>query len=204
MDTNTILRVTHNVHKMLQNRGHNTSNINTSTPVIYMNKIIDSFREGSNGLDIHIDDPSGKKAYVHYIFKMGNPKKTGELEKMYNLLSSSHQLHKNDEIVFVIFHDINEEIQDLENKYQNLTIFTYKRLLFNLIDHEYVPKHSRLTAKEKSELLQILMISDYNKLPILPKTDAVSRYYNFKAGDVIKVERPSKGNMKHIAYRYVV
>jgi DNA-directed RNA polymerase subunit H (RpoH/RPB5) len=169
-----------------------------------MERTIAAFKEGSNGLDIHMDDPKYKKIYVHYIFKMGNSKKTGELEKMHTLLSSAHQITNNDEIVFVIFHDINEEIIELENKFPNLTIFTHKRLLFNLVDHQYVPKHSRLSAEDKSELLQILMIRDYNKLPLLPKTDVVSRYYNFRAGDVVRVERPSKGNMKHIAYRYVV
>ena len=36
------------------------------------------------------------------------------------------------------------------------------------------------------------------------KSDAISRYYNFREGDVIKIERPSLGNKVHVVYRYII
>ena len=55
---------------------------------------------------------------------------------MYHVTSESHSMTKNDEVVFVILSDINENTQEqfneLENKIPNITIFKYKSLMFNL------------------------------------------------------------------------
>ena len=86
---------------------------------------------------------------------------------------------ENDGVVFVILSDINENTQEqfneLENKIPNITIFKYKSLMFNLVDHEYVPKHERISIKSIEKLKSDLMISDLEKLPVIHKTDAVCR-----------------------------
>ena len=58
-----------------------------------------------------------------------------------------------------------------------------------LIEHFYVPRHSKLNETDKLKLKKNLHLKNYSQLPILKKNDAVSKYYNFRYGDVIKVER---------------
>lgn len=202
-DTNTIMRVISNVHKMIMNRGYSTNDLNTSMAKKNKELLIEKFKNGNNCLDIYINDTNFKKIYVHFIYSLNGAKIINEIEKLYNSISSGFNINNKDEIAMVIFEDFNDDVYELENKYQNLTIFSYKKLVFNVVDHQLVPKHIRLTAGEKSNLLKILMIKNYQKLPILQKTDTISRYYNYRKDDVIKIERPSMGNKIHIAYRYV-
>ena len=151
MDTDTIIRVIQNVYKLLQERGHDTSNINKTIPKSILTNMIDNFRQGDPCLDNYINGT--RKVYVHYLFKMNNEKKSTELEQLYNTISASYNLGEDDQVIFVIFHQINEEIIDLENQFQNLTIFPYQKLLFNLIEHDYVPKHILVLPEQKMKLL---------------------------------------------------
>lgn len=202
-DDNTIMRVISNVHKMLINRGYSADSLNISMSKKNKEALIEKFRSGNNSLDIYINQSNFKKIYIHFIYSLNGAKLINEIEKLYNAISLGYNISSKDEISIVIFEDFNNDVLELENKYQNLTIFSYKKLVFNVVDHELVPKHIRLSPQEKSNLLNILMIEDYSKLPILQKTDTISRYYNYRKDDVIKVERPSMGNKTHIAYRYV-
>ena len=208
MEDGTIIQIVKNTKLMLINRGFDEALINTTLPVGYLKEFIKKFRNGDPCLDIFVQDTDDNRCvYVHFIYELKKSDNAGLLEKMYHITSESHSMTENDGVVFVILSDINENTQEqfneLENKIPNITIFKYKSLMFNLIDHEYVPKHERITEKNTEKLKLDLMINDLEKLPIIHKTDAVCRYYNFKPGDVIKVTRDSL-NKKHIAYRYVV
>lgn len=208
MEDGTIIQIVKNTKLMLINRGFDESLINTTLPVGYIKEFIKKFRNGEPCLDIFVQNTDDNHAaYVHFIYELKKSDNAGLLEKMYYITYESHSMTENDDVVFVILSDINENTQEqfneLENKIPNITIFKHKSLLFNLIDHEYVPKHECISEAGREKLKSDLMINDLDKLPLIHKTDAVCRYYNFKPGDVIKVTRDSL-NKKHIAYRYVV
>tara|TARA_B100001093_G_C26797439_1_gene1001793 strand:+ start:1237 stop:1881 length:645 start_codon:yes stop_codon:yes gene_type:complete len=209
MENSTIIKVIQNVHKMIENRGFDITRVNQNPPMAYLKDIIKLFRDNKNSLDIFIENPSanaevsGKKIYVHFIFNMKNPKSSKEIEDTYETIKKSNNMTINDHIVFVIFNDVNEKLQNLELEYDNVTIFNYKKLMFNIVDHEYVPKHEKLSAEEKIKLLSDFMIRSYDKLPLLSKQDPVCRYYNFRQNDVIKITRPSSSNKFHILYRFI-
>lgn len=209
MDNPTIISVLKNVHKMLKNRGLDITKINRNPPVARLNKMIELFRSDQNSLDILIEntDPTkeflGKKAYVHFIHTMKNNKKSDELEEIYDVIRKAHNMKDTDDIIMVIFHDLGDTVRTLELYKDNITIFTYKNLMFNILDNEYVPVHERLKPEEKIKLLSDFMITSYEKLPLISKQDAVCRHFNFREGDVLRIIRPSKANKSHISYRYV-
>ena len=74
-----------------------------------------------------------------------------------------------------------------------IELFSIEELEVNITKHRLVPKHSKVDDKEK-------IFKQYgNKFPIIFTKDPISRYYDFRKGDLIKVIR--KGG--HIAYRIV-
>tara|TARA_B100000925_G_C22004356_1_gene472865 strand:- start:928 stop:1560 length:633 start_codon:yes stop_codon:yes gene_type:complete len=206
MENDTIMRVVNNVNILLKNRGHNIENINMRIPKYILLDRIERFKKDNTSLDILITSP--RKAYVKFLDGSLLSDKVQStiqsLDKIYNTITDAYRFNNDDEFIFVILGEIKSDIYSLENQHSNLTIFNHKKLLINIVDNIYVPKHIKLSIDEKKNLKNKLNIDSFNDLPILFKSDAISRYYNFREGDVIKIERPSKGNKTHIAYRYVV
>lgn len=66
-----------------------------------------------------------------------------------------------------------------------IELFNEDELQYNLTKHIYVPEHS-LYAKKGSPEAKTMGIEN---LPIILKTDAVSRFYGFQKGDIIRVVR---------------
>lgn len=204
IDDDKIIQVIKNTHHILKNRGHDITQVNQTSSIELLKYIISKFRDGEPSLDINIIQPdeSIKKIIVHHVLHIEkNIKK--ELESLYKKFVKIHNITNEDELIFIVFNTIENEVYDLEIKYQNLSIFSYKKLLFNLIDHEYVPLHYKLNDSEKVILNNSLMIDNLNQLPSIRRTDPVSRYYNFRRGDVIKIERSTPSGT-HVLYRHVV
>lgn len=74
-------------------------------------------------------------------------------------------------------------------------LFTIDELQYNLTKHYLVPKHIRLNVSQS----KTFKAKYGTKIPILFSSDPVSRYYDFKCGDIIRIER--KDNI--IGYRIV-
>lgn len=74
--------------------------------------------------------------------------------------------------------------KEAEQNYPDVQFFTFKDLCVNITRHHLVPKHEKL---EKNEVnYQVSTDEDW---PKLYTTDAISQYYNFKPGDLIRVTR---------------
>ena len=79
----------------------------------------------------------------------------------------------------------------------NIEMFHLEQLQYNITKHNLVPKHIRIEDKQqKKELLK----KYGTQLPVLLKSDAVSRFYNYKKGDLIKILRTNNT----ICYRLVL
>lgn len=83
-----------------------------------------------------------------------------------------------------------ESINDFE-----IETFNKKELQYNLTKHELVPLHERVSEDDAKDIIKKFG----TKIPIILKSDAVSRFYNFKHGELIKITR--KDGM--IVYRIV-
>ena len=69
--------------------------------------------------------------------------------------------------------------------------------------HILVPKHSKLSEKQKEELFRKYNIS-MKELPKIMKNDPAIRHLDAKAGDVIMVIRESVTTGETIFYRGVI
>ncbi|MAE42963.1 DNA-directed RNA polymerase subunit H [Candidatus Woesearchaeota archaeon] len=74
---------------------------------------------------------------------------------------------------------------------------------FTLDKHILIPKHSKLSDKQKEKLLEQYNIS-LKELPRILKTDPALNSLNAKPGEVIKIERESLTAGHAVFYRVVI
>jgi DNA-directed RNA polymerase subunit H len=71
---------------------------------------------------------------------------------------------------------------------------------FDVMKHQLVPKHEKVSEREKKELFEKLHVSEKD-LPQILVTDAAIAHLNIKEGDVIKITRPSATAGISVFYR---
>ena len=74
---------------------------------------------------------------------------------------------------------------------------------FDIKKHILVPKHSKVSDKEKKALLQKYNLSVYD-LPLIKKDDSALKDLGVKSGDIVKIIRKSPTAGESIFYRCVV
>jgi DNA-directed RNA polymerase subunit H (RpoH/RPB5) len=75
--------------------------------------------------------------------------------------------------------------------------------VFDLFEHELVPKHEILESDERAELLSKYRVEPY-QLPRIKKSDPAIIAIGAKVGDIVKILRDSPTAGSYVAYRYVV
>lgn len=85
----------------------------------------------------------------------------------------------------------------IENLFQyNIEIFQLDHFQYDITSLYYYLPHEKV---HDPELIEFIKDNYHNKIPILLKSDAISRYFDFKRGDIIKVTRGEND----ICYRIV-
>lgn len=67
----------------------------------------------------------------------------------------------------------------------NIELFQADDLQFNITQHRLVPKHIRLDKEESRQFRE----KHGTNIPILLRTDAMSRFYDFAKGEIVKIVR---------------
>ena len=80
---------------------------------------------------------------------------------------------------------IDELPQNLNHSNFLIELFEEKSLRYNITKHRLVPKHTSLSRSESIKFKHTYG----TKIPVLLKSDAIVRFYNFQRGDIIEVER---------------
>jgi DNA-directed RNA polymerase subunit H len=75
--------------------------------------------------------------------------------------------------------------------------------IFNIFEHELVPKHVILKQEEREKLLAQYRVPPY-LLPRIKTSDPAVKAIGARAGDIVKIMRKSATAGKYVAYRYVV
>ena len=83
----------------------------------------------------------------------------------------------------------------LQSQEMEFELFSQDDLQYNITKHVLQPKFERLSEKEAEEFKKSYGI----KFPVLRRDDPISRFYNYKRGDVIRVKRKNNS----INYRIV-
>lgn len=143
---------------------------------------------------------SNNKQRVAVVFLADAKGITNNIKKANDVL----RLSDGDTILFVLCNELKPLEQFMKTTIDNVEIFWYKQLTFNVIDHALVPKHELLEPKVKQILKPQLYIKNMNNLPTLLHTDPISKYYGMKIGDLCKITRhnPNAGEVPY--YRLVV
>lgn len=96
---------------------------------------------------------------------------------------------------------IDEIKRELE---RDIQVFFLKELQFNIVKHYLVPKHELLTFEQSEQIEKILdmyQVKSRYQLPIILRTDPISRYYNAKSGNIMRIIRSSPTAGDYISYR---
>jgi DNA-directed RNA polymerase subunit H (RpoH/RPB5) len=83
----------------------------------------------------------------------------------------------------------------------NFQIFHIKELQFNITKHILVPKHEKINDQEIQEILTTFSLKTKFQLPLILKSDPMSRYLGLKGGDVVRVTRNSPASGEYFVYR---
>lgn len=85
-------------------------------------------------------------------------------------------IRKSDDEVIVIVHSkpLTSDAKKMANG-PLIETFEYDEMAFDLLD--VVPKHEKVLDRPK----------DWKRFPIIRKTDAVCKYYNFQPKDIVKI-----------------
>lgn len=86
---------------------------------------------------------------------------------------------------------------------ENIQIFQYTHLLFNITLHSKSPTSIKVISKEEDikQICKLKNIDDKNKLPKIMLTDPLANFYGLKIGELFEFERTSRNAGKYIYYR---
>ena len=84
----------------------------------------------------------------------------------------------------------------------NMQIFNIRELQFNITKHVLVPKHELVTNSEEIEdIMKTYSLKSKSQLPLILKSDPVSRYFGLRTGDIVKITRVSPSSGEYYIYR---
>lgn len=185
--------------EMLTDRGMDISNLESYSEN-ELNILISASNvntKSGNIFQIKVNDD------IKIIYHMKSKFIKNDLKKFLTSIEDEKYKH----IIFIFKEKINnnneKNIQDLLDDV-SYELFTINRLLFNITKHSYVPKHEIVSAEDTTEIMKKYSIKNKSQFPIILKSDPVSRYYDFKPGQLIKINRSSTATGESITYRYCV
>jgi DNA-directed RNA polymerase subunit H (RpoH/RPB5) len=192
-----------NILEQLKERGYDISNYNDfnihDVNTMFTNKTLDMLLKKDNS-NVYVKYHLSKKITPNFIYNTIN-----ELFDIENILNK-----KNDQIIFIIKEEPNETMIKLCDQIYNsenifITIYNIKRLQFNILEHQLVPKHIILNENEKKELIENYNIHNPKKmLPTISRFDPVAIAIGLRPNDICKITRPSKTSINSIYFRICV
>ena len=190
-----------NIASMLEYQGYDISDYEgiSITEVHTMNN--------KDQLDmLFTNNDTKSKTYVKYIVRKSNIRKNDILEIKNDLFEYENILNSKTDTLIIIAKEINSTLYDVikdiystENKYIN--VFTLSQLQFNILDHNYVPKHK---VVNKEEIKMKYNIINDKEFPEISRFDPAAMAIGLKPGEICEIVRNSKTSVIGIYYRYCV
>jgi DNA-directed RNA polymerase subunit H (RpoH/RPB5) len=144
-----------------------------------------------------------KKLYIKFL--LYHKIKPSYIKEVINEIKEQIDM-KDLELILVLKIKPNNTILKLQRDI-NLGLFQImwcKKLQFNPIKHELVPKHTKISETEADKLLINYNLKNKFQLPIILREDVISQYYNYQQGDIIKITNTATSlNKEYIFYRCV-
>lgn len=124
--------------------------------------------------------------------------------KKYNNKLNIVLIFNNDNISTPYLQVIGKFDKQLQKKGGSLQYFQMKNLMFNPTKHVLVPKHTKLTPEEITEVMNKYSIKGKIQMPFILRTDIIAKWLGLKQGDVVKIERFNENSGVSYYYRVCV
>ena len=96
-------------------------------------------------------------------------------------------------------------VREMWEKYgQYCVLYDLVSLQYNIIEHEYVPKHLKLTQTEKESVMKKYNISNDSQFPEISVFDPVAKAILMRPGELCEITRYDKISFKNTFYRICV
>lgn len=86
----------------------------------------------------------------------------------------------------------------------HIILYNIKRLLFNILEHSFVPEHVILSEDEEKEFRTTFKITDDNEMPTISRFDPVALAIFIKPNKICKINRKSVNAINSTYYRLCV
>jgi DNA-directed RNA polymerase subunit H (RpoH/RPB5) len=110
----------------------------------------------------------------------------------------------NDTISTPIMAQLNRYDKMLQKKGGTLQCFHIKNLLFNPTKHVLVPKHTKMSTEDVTQMMEQYMIKSKIQIPYIMHNDPIAKWLGLKQGDVIKIDRINENSGLSYYYRVCV
>ena len=185
---------------ILQRRGYDVSAY-TGASMNEVNTMV-----STKQLDILVtrEDPDNR-IYVKYHLAKGL-RQNNVHEYIEEIFMVDQVLTKADDLIIIVKEEPNDSlIKILRNIWEQegffVTVLSLPRLQFNILEHELVPPHVKLSIDEADAIRQQYNITKNSELPDISRFSAVAQVIGLRPGDMCKITRPSKTGISAPFYR---
>lgn len=163
----------------------------------------------NNQLDMLVEDNETKqKSYIkYYSSKQIRPNILDEIiEDLYYI---DNVLEKKDNLIIITDDEPNDSIlTKVKYLFDHDGIFVIihntKRLQYNMLEHNLVPKCNVLNSEEKDKFMKKFNIKDNSQIPEISRFDPQALVMCIRPGDVTKFTRKSITSLENDYYRVCV
>lgn len=197
---------------LLKTQGYNVEDYsefsNNEVHVMTMNEQLDMLIERMDSSEDHEDIEMNKDKKVYVKYHMSKTLRHNNIEELIDDLFNIEQvLTKKDDLIMIIKDEPHEPIIEyLKHIWETqgifITIFSLKRLQFNILEHSLVFPHRILNKREEKEIREKYFIMSDEHLPEISRFDAVSMAIGLRPGQMCEIVRSSKTAVETKFYRF--
>jgi DNA-directed RNA polymerase subunit H (RpoH/RPB5) len=96
---------------------------------------------------------------------------------------------------------MNQVLNQLFLQGRFIVLLSLDRLQFNILNHQYVPRHTILNDDEVGEMMKKYNVMEKSQLPDISRYDPVALAIGMRPGEVCRIDRPSKSAISSPYYR---
>lgn len=138
-----------------------------------------------------------KKVYIKiFDYKISSINKTSPIGEFISKYDKEYK--------FLVVQDISTRAEDMVDTYETqVEIFKFNKLQSDITEHDLVPRHVVLTKEDGEKVLEAYRARKRD-MPLIRSNEPISKYYNVKPGEIVKIYRPSPSTGEFVAYRLVI
>jgi len=209
-----------NILEIMEKQGYNIENysnfnineVNTLVQHDQLDMLLSNEKKNIN-IDSNIDINEKPKPVIKVYIKFWLSTKllkSDDIQFMIeDLFILTETLTKNDTLFIIVKNEVNDSLKEIiKNIWEKDKIFIVVEcincLQFNILNHQYVPEHNKISEEELIEIMDKYNIKNLSEMPDISRFDPVARVICLRPGEVCRILRPSKTAIMAPYYRVCV